>query len=287
MIEELKIQSIKNNIFPYSLNAIDDFQVFDWHKYHNNIDTDKINSSQGVVIDVFGLLKISPYKDLLINAIFDKSGTDWNIDFEYTDHTLLNEKPSTQIDVVISNTENVLLFECKFMESDSGSCSQPMEQCNGDYKEQTNPKNDKTSHCSLTAKEIKYWDYIPKIYIYDNEENICPCPFKGNQYQFMRNLCFGKALSEKKNINVENYFIYYESEICPIYNKIIKEKYVEKLVEKLRYKDTLKILSYNKLIVASKNAIRKIDQTEYKKWIELEKWLENKINVIRNQSHNA
>ena len=279
-----KLNRIKDNLFSHSIAAIDDYNNFDWHKNKiNEIDTDKVNSSQAIVIDVFGLLKLSPYKDFLINSIFNKNGIDWNIVFEYTDKTLLNEPKPTQIDIMISNNENVLLLESKFMEYNSGSCSQPKKQCNGNYEEQINPENNLQSKCSLTAKGIKYWDYISEIYKFNKNEIYCPCPFKSYQYQFMRNLCFGKSLSEKHKINVENYFIYYESEICPIFNKIVKYNYLEKLTKDLIDKNLLKSLSYNRLINTSKNLLQNKDKNEYNKWVELEKWLESKIITIKNK----
>jgi hypothetical protein len=287
MIDKSKIECIKNNIFHHYIDAIENYDTFDWHQYHKVVDTDKINSSQAVVIDVFGLLKLASYRDILINTIFSKNGNNWNIDFEYTNSQLLNEKPSTQIDIIISNNDNIILLESKFMESDGGACSQPNEQCNGNYEEQINLKNNIKSRCSLTTKKIKYWDYIPELYNYDKNENYYPCPFKSGQYQFMRNLCFGKALATTQKKKVENYFIYYESDICPIYKKIINNDYLEKLKENLKDRNILKTLSYNELIEKTKNILNNINLEEYKKWNELEIWLKQKIEKYKNQSHCA
>ena len=156
MIDTKKLQNIKNNLFSHSINAIDCYNSFNWHKINSEIDTDKVNSSQAVVIDVFGLLKLSPYKDLLVNSILNKNEINWDIVFEFTDKTLLNEKKSTQIDIMISNKEDIILLESKFMKSDSSSCSQPSKQCNGNYEEQVNPKTKIKNKCSLTAKGMKY-----------------------------------------------------------------------------------------------------------------------------------
>jgi hypothetical protein len=287
MVDKNKIEQIKKNIFPHSVNAIEDYYEFDWHQYKRVVDTDKINSSQAVVIDVFGLLKLSPNKDIIINKIFNKNGTEWNILFEYINSTLLNESQSKQIDIVISDKQNIILLESKFMENDSGTCSQPKEQCNGNYEEQINPKNNIKCKCALTAKGIKYWGFIPQIYKFDPNANYYPCPFKLNQYQFMRNLCFGKALSLNENKNVENYFIYYESEICPIYKKIKNNNYLIKLTENLHDKNILKILTYNNLIIGSQDVLKNIDIDEYKKWKELEIWLNEKIVKYKNQGNFA
>ena len=284
MIEETKIKSIKNNIFPHSVNSIKDYQNFDWHK-NKDIDTDKIQSSQAVVIDFFGLLKLSPHKDLIINSLFNKSGYEWSIEFEYTDSSVLKEPKSTQIDVIISNSQNIILIESKFTENDSGECSQPtskpIKQCNGNYEEQINPKNGLKNKCALTAKNIKYWEYIPKIYKFNNIENYCPCPFKDNKYQIMRNLCFGKALSEKKNIIVENYLIYYEHEICPIHKKILEGNYLDELTIYLLDKNALKTLSYNQMLEKIIYLLNEKDKNECQNWVELKKWLNNKVETIK------
>jgi len=278
-ISEEKLNRIKENIFPHSIDAID-IETFDWHKNnYDDIQAYKPNSSQAVAIDVFGLLKLSKYKDRLINLYFNKSGEDWKIEFEWSDHELLNENPKfpTKIDVKIHNAENILLLECKFMEPDFGSgCSKTKPkngdvECNGSYT----PKKFTLIKCALTEiNKTKYWDYIPKIFEYEKEKDYETCPCRTNQYQLIRNLCIGKALSEKPpKKKIENYLIYYNSETCPL-SKKIKEK---TFLENLKDEKSLKDISYNDLLTGFMNILKLNGQEEYYKWEELEKWLENKI----------
>ena len=54
-MDEKTRKSIADNIFPAAHDAIEDWDSFLWHQDNNNqIDTWKINSSQAMVIDVFG-----------------------------------------------------------------------------------------------------------------------------------------------------------------------------------------------------------------------------------------
>jgi hypothetical protein len=60
--------------------------------------------------------------------------------------------------------------------------------CNGRYELQMNPANKKEARCALTAKKIRYWDYIPAVFGYEAEDKYAPCPFAGPWFQWMRNL---------------------------------------------------------------------------------------------------
>src|SRR5690554_4099882 len=109
-----KIESIKKNLFYRSQDIILDYQKFPWHKYKNNIDTDKVHASQALAIDFWGCLSSSKYKNQIINQYFDKSANDWVIELEYTNSTLLNEPTSTQIDVLLISNETAIFIESKF-----------------------------------------------------------------------------------------------------------------------------------------------------------------------------
>jgi hypothetical protein len=40
----------------------------------------------------------------------------------------------------------------------------------------------------LTAKGIRYWDVIPRVFDYDADASYIECPFAGPWFQWMRNL---------------------------------------------------------------------------------------------------
>jgi hypothetical protein len=126
-------------------------------------------------------------------------------------NTTLGEPRSTQVDEVLESDTGLIFFECKFTEADGGSCSQvkPLTgdsphrgevQCSGNYVLQVNPVNGKRSRCALTAKEVKYWEFVPQVLSIANDIDHRPCPFKGGWYQWMRNLvaCYRISTTQKK-----------------------------------------------------------------------------------------
>jgi hypothetical protein len=205
--DEAKIKSIKKNLFYRSQAAIDNYETFDWHQY-----SDRNNSSQALAIDFWGCLEQSPLKVQIINMLFGKDCESWKISLEFTDKALMSEIRPTQIDVLIENDHHAIIIESKFSEREGGSCSQPKKtkyypyQCKGKYDIQTNPVNKITSKCALTGKGIKYWDLISTLTKFDKNKTYPSCPFRGEEFQWMRNICFAEAYSNntplKNEINV-------------------------------------------------------------------------------------
>jgi hypothetical protein len=70
-----------------------------------------------------------------------------------------------------------------------------LRQCNGRYEAQVNPVNGREARCALTAKSIRYWEEIPRVFHLDAQTDHSPCPFRGPKYQWMRNLTLCKALA--------------------------------------------------------------------------------------------
>ena len=120
----------------------------------------------------------------------------WNLRESY--RSLLGERRPTQVDVLLQNKTSAVLLECKFTEAGGGPCSQtePLSsgrhkgliQCDGNYREQINPVNNKTARCALSGKGIRYWKYIPACFDLDRDRDYEPCPFAGPAYQYMRNV---------------------------------------------------------------------------------------------------
>ena len=274
-----KIASIKNNLFYRSRDIVEDYTSFPWHKYIAEVDTDKVQSSQALAIDFWGCLNSSKFKDELINNYFNIISSDWNIELEYTDASLLNESPSTQIDVLLTSVNHAIFIESKFTEG-GGRCSQPKKQCNGNYQLQINPKNGIKNKCALTGKGIKYWDYIDSITEFKKDNEYLPCPIKGMEYQWMRNLCFAKAFSEENGgVSVVNYLFYYNSPKCHIASLIPNNNYLGTLKEKLNSSFYAK--SYNDYIDFCIAYLEQKDPIEMKVWMELKSWLTKKEQRIR------
>ena len=214
-MDKAKRDKIKRNIFPAALLAVEPWDDFRWHTGRGgNCDTDKEHSSQALAIDVFGTFSLIESRHRLFNEFlrthgFQSSGQ-WAIELEWlVPKTLLGESRETQVDVVARNSEFLIFMECKFSETEAGRCFQPkplskgihkgLRQCNGNFEYQVNPVSGKAAWCSLTAKGIKYWEYIPKLFGISPTEVHRPCPFADYKYQWMRNVvaCWAQALAKK------------------------------------------------------------------------------------------
>lgn len=278
--DEAKIKNIKQNLFYRSQASIDNYENFVWHQY-----SDKHNSSQALAIDFWGCLKNSPLKVQIINMLFGKDCESWKISLEYTDKSLMSEIIPTQIDILFENEHHAIIIESKFKEREGGSCSQTKGtkdceyQCDGNYKSQTNRANRTytgKSKCALTGKGIKYWDFISTLTTFDKNETYVPCPFKGEEFQWMRNICFTEAYSKKNNKKGESYLVYYKSNKCPISKKINDDTYLGKLKGNILNPQSFQPLAYNDLLENVINFLNAIDINEQRVWLELKKWMSDK-----------
>jgi hypothetical protein len=113
----------------------------------------------------------------------------------------------TQVDAIAIGSNAVLVIECKFTEG-GGTCSQTellrgnknlrgKRQCDGNYLEQVNPLNGLKSRCALTAKGIRYWEFVPAVTELDPDSDHAPCPFAKDAYQWMRNAVLAHVLGER------------------------------------------------------------------------------------------
>lgn len=170
---------------------------------------------QALAIDVFGTIKVSDERDRILGALARKCGVPdhgpWTLKLEWIDRdALLNEPIPTQVDAFAFGQRAVLVIECKFTEG-GGGCTQPnprrkgahkgLRQCNGDYAIQINPVNGVEARCALTGKQIRYWEIIPKIFGLDAEEDYRPCPFRGDAYQWMRNVVLADRLASARGVS--------------------------------------------------------------------------------------
>ena len=158
-----------------------------------------MTSSQALAQSVFGNLKL--YGKLgLLGDISDDEGrpiftngpaSKYKCILEY-DVRYLGEPRSTNVDAFLDGDYRVAV-ECKLSESDVGNCSRPRlspkddnyedEYCDGDYKRQRG----RSERCSLTAIGVKYWEYVPGLFIWAAGEDHVPCPLK-DTYQIVRNI---------------------------------------------------------------------------------------------------
>jgi hypothetical protein len=103
--------------------------------------------------------------------------------------SFLGEPRRTSLDGLISGKYQVAI-ECKFTESEVGSCSRPRlrtstsnyetEFCDGTFTKQR-------ERCALTEIEVLYWKHIPALFKWGNGADLKPCPLNKN-YQLVRNI---------------------------------------------------------------------------------------------------
>lgn len=158
-----------------------------------------MNSSQALAQSILGNLKIHDSL-LYLSELNDDDGLDLfgnaqlsskNFALEHRVNYLCEPRP-TSLDVFISGEYRVAI-ECKFTESDIGTCSRPRltpinsnyerNYCNGSFSKQKG----RNERCSLTEIGVLYWRYVPVLFNWGNDSELNPCPLKNN-YQLVRNL---------------------------------------------------------------------------------------------------
>jgi hypothetical protein len=185
-------------INPYAGQAekdvLDTLPVGERHKWFRSM-----NSSQALAQSVFGNLAIHDSIDSLSELKADE-GMDLfgkaliSSDVFEMEHKInyLDEPRPTSLDGYISGDYRIAI-ECKFTEAEVGTCSRPRltpadsnyesEKCNGTYSMQ----RARRERCSLTEIGVLYWHYVPRLFKWENDIDLIPCPLKRN-YQVVRNI---------------------------------------------------------------------------------------------------
>lgn len=206
-----KLGAIRDNLFPAAHAAIRDWDGFDWHRdLRGEPQADKVQSSQALAIDVFGTIAAAPAgsRDAILDALARRAGLPaggpWRIELEWRDpDNLLAEPRPTQVDAIAFGADAIMVIECKFTEK-GGPCSQTgkltkgpakgSRQCDGRYAPQVHPVTGIAASCTLSGKGIRYWDHIPGVFALDPAATHEPCPFAGENFQWMRNLVLADVL---------------------------------------------------------------------------------------------
>lgn len=208
--------AIRANLFEAAHYLVEELPANLWHRDLSGAATAaRPNSSQALALDVFGTVQALPSLQSVAAAWADRlklpSFGPVSIQPEYMiERALLGEPKSTQVDALIRGDAASALFECKFTERDGGSCSQTAKrklpdgsmvaQCNGSYAPQRNPHSTRRPQtedsCALTAKGVRYWEYIPDVLGVRADVVHPVCPFAGGAYQWMRNLVAAHVLTQ-------------------------------------------------------------------------------------------
>ncbi len=213
------------NIFPAAWPMVQDWDGLDWGRGAVNP-----RSSQALAVDVFGTIALSPARDTVLDALTAElglpAGGPWQIDLEWSDRkNALNEAQSTPMDVVLRSPRLLLCVECKFAERDGGVCKQTKPgkhlpaQCNGAYTEQVNPHNGLRARCALSAKGVRYWDWVPRLFNVSADQDYLSCPFAGPWYQWMRLMAITASAAEREGRQPAFAVVYVDTPRLPMARK--------------------------------------------------------------------
>jgi hypothetical protein len=153
-----------------------------------------LRSSQALAQGVLGAIAAFKRLDLLSavraecgRPAFFMDDCGWSLEFEHEVDTL-KEPRQTSIDVLLTGANRRIAVECKFTETEFGTCSRPRlkpdnpQRCDGRYRAQAR----RTDRCALTTIGIDYWVHLPRLFAWPADRDHDPCPF-GAVYQLARN----------------------------------------------------------------------------------------------------
>lgn len=173
-----------------------------------------MNSSQALALSILGNLLIYNSLDILGEAqddqgkaIFGRAKiTPDNFVLEHKVDYLGEPRP-TSLDGYISGDYKIAI-ECKFTENEFGSCSRPRltpkdsnysrDYCDGTYSKQ----NSRITRCSLSEIGVRYWNYVSKLFEWESNRDLVPCPLYKN-YQLVRNI-LAVGVDSNKQVSSEN-----------------------------------------------------------------------------------
>ena len=290
-VDRASFESVKANLFPGAHEAIGDWTRFPWHRdSHGAIQTFKLKSSQALAIDVFGSIQASDERVRILSDIARKCSVPdegpWHLQLEWTDpDRLLNEPRPTQVDAIAFGKRSILIIECKFTE-EGGGCSQTkpissganagLRQCNGSYALQRNPINGRVGYCALTEKGIRYWDLIPEIYGLDPKRELHPCPFKGDAYQWMRNVVLADRLAKARGVSAAVIAAYADADNLATAKKV---KSGGLGVAPKSGARTVIPMSYQSIVKLAQSL-----SGRPKEWEDLGRWIDRKISTVSERS---
>jgi hypothetical protein len=290
-----QIAAIECNLFPAARGLVRERVDFPWHQdATGNFTASSRQSSQAVAIDVFQTVNWISSRNRIVAAWAEllrlpvAPDDNWDLTLEYrVDKALLGEPRESQIDVLAQSKSGIVVFECKFTESDGGGCSQVnsigkgahkgLRQCNGNYEEQVNPANGKSARCALIAKGVRYWDLIPDVLNIDANMDHTPCPVAGGSYQWMRNLVAARALSLKAGVPAAFGLVYADGPF-PMAKKLEDPAWKKSLTDSVAGRAVhLEAVSYQELIRVARDVAIEEDSNTLQV---LSDWVQRKFDKV-------
>ncbi len=278
---------LERNIFPAAHQACEPWDKFSWHTSAH-----VAHSSQALTVDVFGTIKASANRDMILDALARTmglpTGGPWDITLEWAARpSLLREPHPTQVDVYAESPHSLILLECKFTEPDGGACSQTMKRngetpCDGNYEENVTQEHDMTSRCALSEKGIQYWEIIPKVFHLDAHTDYQPCPFAGPAYQWMRNLVVAYKVGRQKNKQPAVVIVYADHPDLPMAQKVRSQDWTTFVNTVQTDHVSLHVRSFQEILMLAEEVTHP-DGGEPTLWRDLSEWVERKMSTITSE----
>jgi hypothetical protein len=137
---------------------------------------------------------------------------------------------------------------------------------------QTNPVNGTAARCALTGKGIRYWDVIPVVFGLDPERDRSPCPFKGDAYQWMRNVVLAHMLSSARGVSGAVIAAYAEHDSFNTAKKVREGRLGHAASSGI---GRVTPLPYQSIVHLAQSL-----STKPSEWHELAQWVERKITTV-------
>ena len=161
---------------------LDYIPPYEHHKWFRSM-----NSSQALAQSVFGNLAIHDCLEVLSDLLDDDGsplfgGAQLSSDHFRMERKVghLGEPQPTSLDVYFRGAYQVAV-ECKFTETEVGSCSHvqlkpgPPSWCDGNYT-----LKGRAHRCPLITTGVKYWQFVPELFHWKDDADIRPCPLYRN-----------------------------------------------------------------------------------------------------------
>jgi len=289
MVTALPSKDELANVFYGARPALDEVFGFAHMSRIGVSDVGAPHSAQALALDVFGTLKSARSRDRICDHLAIPpempEGGPWDIHLDYIapDNTLREAQHKSQLDVLLQGKRSLIAIECKFAETRLEPCGQTartgkgLVRCTGNYETQVNPANGRTALCALTGKNMRYREYIPRVFRLSADGPHRPCPFAGPWYQWMRTLVMAYALAEPRGLMPAVGLAHIDRPTMPLRTRIQDEapKLKRFLTDAVKFE--LLLLRYDKLPGVFEVAA---DRAERGMFQDLRSWVDAKVNWV-------
>lgn len=181
-----------------------------------------LKSSQTLAQSVFGAIGAFIRLDLLDGVLAecgrpafleDTGGASLVLEYKVR---ALGEPRQTSVDVLLEGTSQRVAVECKFMEDEFGRCSRTRlrpcdptyaeQHCDGNYRVQRG----RHERCALTEIGVRYWTYLPRLFDWNANQDLQPCPFS-SAYQLARNALAATVTDTGFDTNSAHILVVYDA----------------------------------------------------------------------------